>query len=440
MSTRDLAEKFIYENPFIPITPTERQLRFLLSPKREVFFGGAAGGGKSAGLLAAACMYLPIKGYSAIIFRRSYADLSREGALLSVSKEWLTGKAEWSERDHTWRVPGGGVLSFGYLDAERDRYAYQSAEFQGIFFDEVTQLEPAHYTYMHSRLRRKRGARVPLRIWSTGNPGGKGHQFFKDRFITSPTKDREFIPSSLQDNPHVDTEMYLRALGELDPITRARLLDGDWDVAEGAGMFHADDFIIIRPDEVPNISYMVRYWDLAASAPKPGRDPDYTAGVRMGLKDGRFYIVDLKHVRSTPGEVEDLVRRTAEEDGPNTAIRTEEEPGSSGKTVTDHYARHVLVGFDFKGIRSTGNKAARARPFSAATANANVYVVRRHWTDTLIEELSLFPGACLHDDITDGCSGAFNVLAEGLGNYEPSSSSDSIFGDIEPFTPGEGRY
>ena len=419
-------QKFIIDNPFVRITPTETQARFLLSQKREVFFGGCAGGGKSVALLAAGCMYLVISGYSGIIFRRSYADLNREGALMAVSREWLTGKADWSERDHCWRVPGGGVLAFGYLDSVSDRLAYQGGEYQFIGFDEAPQINPTNIMYLQSRLRRRADVNVPLRFWSTGNPGGVGHQYFKDRFITSNHPDREFIPSRLADNPYVDAEEYLKALGELDPISKARLLNGDWDVAEGAGMFHREDILLINPDEVPDCSQWVWFWDFAATAPKPGRDPDYTAAVRMGMLDGKFYITDLVHIREAPGVVEDIVKEKAFEN-PSIPVRVEEEGGASGKTVTDHYARRVLVGIDFKGIRSTGNKADRARPLSAAVANANVYVVRRHWTETLLEEFALFPGASLHDDIVDAASGAFNELAAMIGSDEPSSMSESSY-------------
>ena len=96
------------------------------------------------------------------------------------------------------------------------------------------------------------------------------------------------------------------------------------------------------------------------------------------------------------------------------SIRIEQEPGSSGKALIDQYARYVLPGFDFAGIRSTGDKLTRARPFAAAVANGNIRVVRGPWLTEWLDEFSSFPEACDHDDQVDSAVGAFSYLA-GLG-------------------------
>jgi predicted phage terminase large subunit-like protein len=92
----------------------------------------------------------------------------------------------------------------------------------------------------------------------------------------------------------------------------------------------------------------------------------------------------------------------------------EQEPGSSGKALIDQYARYVLPGYDFHGIRSTGDKFTRARPFAAAAANGNVRIVRSPWITEWLDEMSSFPEACDHDDQVDSAVGAFTYLA-GLG-------------------------
>jgi predicted phage terminase large subunit-like protein len=92
----------------------------------------------------------------------------------------------------------------------------------------------------------------------------------------------------------------------------------------------------------------------------------------------------------------------------------EMEPGSSGKALVDQYARYVLPGYNFAGIRATGDKVTRARPFAAAVANGNVRVVRGPWLTQWLDELSSFPEACDHDDQVDSAVGAFTHLA-GLG-------------------------
>jgi predicted phage terminase large subunit-like protein len=92
----------------------------------------------------------------------------------------------------------------------------------------------------------------------------------------------------------------------------------------------------------------------------------------------------------------------------------EQEPGSSGKALVDQYARYILQGYDFMGIRSTGDKLTRARPFAAAVANGNVRVIRGPWLSDWLDEMSSFPEACDHDDQVDSAVGAFTFLA-GLG-------------------------
>ena len=97
----------------------------------------------------------------------------------------------------SWRFPSGASLSFGYLDTEADKYRYQSAEYQFIGFDELTQFSESQYTYMFSRLRRLKGSSVPLRMRGASNPGGYGHEWVKQRFITRRGEGgRIFIPAS----------------------------------------------------------------------------------------------------------------------------------------------------------------------------------------------------------------------------------------------------
>lgn len=119
---------------YIPITPTPKQSAFLLmNNTKELLYGGAAGGGKSVGQLAAALQFVDIPGYSAILFRKTYADLSLPGALIDMSKQWLmpfvdSGEVKWSEKDKRYAFPSGASLNFGYLESANDCYRYQGAE------------------------------------------------------------------------------------------------------------------------------------------------------------------------------------------------------------------------------------------------------------------------------------------------------------------------
>src|SRR5262249_50312695 len=111
----------------------------------------------------------------------------------------------------------------------------------------------------------------------------------------------------------------------------------------------------------------------------------------------------------TPGAIEQLVADTAKLDGIDVSIVLEEEPGASGKAVTDRYKRHVLRGYDVRSLRPSGAKDVRARVAAAAADNGLIKIVRgRHITD-LVNELTAFHYGA-HDDCVDALTGAHNAL------------------------------
>lgn len=293
-----------------PHQPTDRQKLFLdLRDEREVLFGGSAGGGKSNALLAAALEYVNIKGYSALLLRRTYADLAKPGALMDRAHQWLKGStAKWNDQTKQWRFPSGAVLSFGYLENENDKYRFQSSEYQMIGFDELTQFQESQYLYMFSRLRRLADSDIPLRVRSATNPGGVGAKWVQERFIPddfTPEQAvepyvfwkegvnadgsqvrRAFVPARLTDNPHLDRDEYAQSLSELDAVTREQLLKGDWQIRERGNVYPmwedgVDGRHVITWEqfrEVFGVPYVPTHW-LGAHAHDPGFDPDPRAAV-----------------------------------------------------------------------------------------------------------------------------------------------------------------
>src|SRR3990167_6832132 len=111
---------------YVPHVPTPKQHAFLLLPHLEGLYGGSAGGGKSDALLMGALQYVDIKGYAALLLRRTFRDLALPGALIQRAHEWLdTTDARGNEQAKRWTIPAGATLSFGYLEAESDKYQYQ---------------------------------------------------------------------------------------------------------------------------------------------------------------------------------------------------------------------------------------------------------------------------------------------------------------------------
>jgi predicted phage terminase large subunit-like protein len=417
---------------YIPHEPTVKQTAFLLLPHREAFYGGAAGGGKSDALLMAALQYVDVPGYAALLLRRTYSDLTLPGSLMDRANTWLRGTdATWNDREKTWTFPSGAKITFGYLAKETDKYRYKSAEFQFVGFDELTQFTQTMYLYLITRLRRLKGATVPLRLRSASNPGDIGHEWVRQRFvdyrphIIPGSKSevifrtvRPFIKARLPDNPHLDAEEYRENFSEVDPVTREQLLSGDWEVHTTGSKFKAEDFCrFIHESEIPPGLSWIRYWDLAATEPKPNardrdKGPDYTVGALIAYHErtGDWICRDIARCRKDPAETEQFIVDTAERDGLAVKIYMEQEPGASGKTVTDDYKRKVLVGYQFKGIRSTGNKEVRALIFASAVGNHKFVLVRARWNTTFIKECEVFPMAGYHDDQVDAVSGAMQRI------------------------------
>lgn len=376
----------------------------------------------SSALLMAALQFCDVPGYNAMLFRRTLADLTLPGALMDRFREWISPHDDirWNSNTMQATFPSGARISFGYLNNKDDFLRYKGTELQFIGMDEVSEIRENDYRYMFSRLRRPSSgplSRVPLRMRSGSNPAPN---WVRQRFIVEGREHgRIFVPSKLSDNPGIDAESYRKSLEALDPVERRRLEEGDWWVTSLGSLFQREDFEVIDALEVPSMvskaSRLVRFWDFAATeVSQSNSDPDWTVGTLMLFDEGISYVIDVRRARVRPDKVEHLVAQTAYEDGPSVAIRFEVEPGSAGKMVADQFARFVVPGYDVMGIRATGDKETRARPFASAVANGLVRVVRASWLTEWLDEFSAFPEACPHDDQVDSAVGAYAYLT-GLG-------------------------
>ncbi len=427
-------------NRFIPIDFTVRQNIFLLlDDVLEVLFGGAAGGGKSEGILSAAGQYVDVPNYSALIFRRTFRDLALPGALMSRSKQWWNATdARYDSQNYKWTFPSGATLQFGYMEHEGDWLRYQSSEFQFIGFDELTQFPEEAYLYMFSRLRRLRGSNVPIRMRGATNPGGPGHQWVKKRWNLpsgrTHDKNRVFVPSRLEDNPHLDQVIYEKSMEQLSQVTFAQLRQGDWDAQAFGGKMDPAWFQVIDRSDVPDPVYwerQVRHWDLASTRKtEENSDPDWTAGGRVvrisrlptrtleRLKDlgseipppPYWVILHVARTRDDAGGVEEFVSAHANSDGRAIPVSIEQERGSSGKLLIESYKRHVLPGFRVFRLWASGDKETRARPLAARAREGRVFIVDGPWVEPFLDEVGLFGTKDVHDDQIDAVSGAFEQL------------------------------
>jgi hypothetical protein len=118
---------------------------------------------------------------------------------------------------------------------------------------------------------------------ATTNPGGRGHHWVKKMFIDPapynraydatdietgevlrypaghakagrPLYKRRFIPARLSDNPYLaESGDYEAMLLSMPEQQRRQLLDGDWDIKEGAAFTEFDRHIhVVEPFDIPN--------------------------------------------------------------------------------------------------------------------------------------------------------------------------------------------
>lgn len=417
---------------------------FLSSPADIAIYGGSAGGGKTWALLLDPLRHIGNPRFGGVIFRRTSPQIRNEGGLWDESCQlypFLGARARETVLD--WQFPSGCRIKMAHLQYEADKLSWQGSQIPWIGFDELTHFTEGQFFYLLSRNRSMCGIRPCIR--GTTNPdalswvktflapwlnreakdpaaSGELRWFIRDKgqilWVPQGTPDAKsvtFVRASVFDNRKLleTNPEYLANLKALSVVDRARLLDGDWDIVPGGNMFRREWFEIV--DVAPKQCRWVRFWDLAGTEVKPGKDPDWTAGALEGMDPhGIAYLADMQRARLTPGEVERLVHTTAEADRSrygDVEIVMEQEPGSSGKAVIDHYRRRVLPGFNFRGIPSTGSKEERAKPFSAYAEGQNVKLVRGAWNHDFLNEAAAFPSPEVHDDQVDAASGAFLRLA-----------------------------
>ncbi len=239
------------------------QTDFLAAPEKDVLYGGAAGGGKSYAMLIDPLRFAHRSAHRALILRRSMPEL-RE--LIDKSRE-LYPKAfpgcKYKEVEKLWNFPSGAKVEFGFLERDADVYRYQGQAYSWIGFDEITHLPTEFgWNYLASRLRTTDPEIVPY-MRCTANPGGVGATWVKKRyidpyppnesFVGEDNLTRKFIPARLDDNPYLAKDgRYEEMLKALPPTQRRQLLEGNWDVNEGAAFTEFEvDKHVVTPFEIP---------------------------------------------------------------------------------------------------------------------------------------------------------------------------------------------
>lgn len=351
---RRAAEREAPGSKWCPHRPQAKQQQFLELDCQEALYGGAAGGGKSDALLMAALQYVDEPGYAAILFRRTYTELMLPEAIMARSHEWLAGTAaHWNGTDKQWRFPSGATLSFGYLDGPQDHLRYQSAAFQFVGWDELTQFPERPYRYLFSRLRRAAGSTVPTRVRSATNPGGPGHEWVKDRWGIPDDVDftriysaqgRVFVPARKAENRFVDHESYDQALAQLDTVTRDQLEHGKW-VRDTSGLVYSDWHDALVVDALPLLPEGER-WQHLLACDFGVVDPTAFAVIAWSEHDPHCYVTEAEQWDDmSPSEAADMVIEWRGRYG-GRFVRVVGDTGGLGKAYETEFRKRFAIGLE----------------------------------------------------------------------------------------------
>jgi len=464
------------------------QEEFLSCEADIAIYGGQAYGGKSYALLLDALRWTHIKGYGAVIFRRHSTDITQEGGLWDEAMGLYPlagGRPRESQGRMDFRFPAGSRISFAHLQYEDSVERKQGGQIAVAGFDELTHFTQQQFFYMFSRLRSKCGVRPYAR--ATCNPdvdswvaafiawwidqrktlpdgkpnpnfgiaikerSGKLRWLIKDgdemywfdskaeaieyrdgHGLSSKLKPISvtFIPATRYDNPigmEKDPD-YEAKLGLLSRVDRARLMDGNWAVRQGAGMvFKRTDFEIIELEDWERMQKEVvrrlRRWDFAGTAAKKATTPkkmsehlqagpDWTVGLKAEmLSDKTIVFTDMVRKQFNPGGVKTLVMDTAKADGRRVKVIIPQDPGQAGKAQVHDYVTSMM-GWPVIGERETGSKLTRAENYSTYAQNGKVKILRAAWNDIFLAEHEAFVTEGVSDDIVDCGSGAYRALTE----------------------------
>jgi hypothetical protein len=156
----------------IEIRPQPRQETFLASPADIAIYGGAAGGGKTWSLLLEPIRHIHNKDFGAVIFRRSMAEITKEGAMWDEAGNiypMLGGKP--NQADHFYRFLKGAKVSFSHLQYETTLTNWRGAQIPLLEFDQLETFSQTQFFYMFSRNRSTSGVRPYIRGTCNPEPG-----------------------------------------------------------------------------------------------------------------------------------------------------------------------------------------------------------------------------------------------------------------------------
>ena len=473
-------------NRRIVLAPQKGPQEMFLATSADIcIYGGAAGGGKTFGLLLEVLRHKNNKNFNALIFRRDYNQVTSPGGLWDSSKKifsYVKGCYPLKTPKLHWTFPSGASVNFAHLGSDEDCLSWQGSQITMLGFDELTHFSEYQFFYMLSRNRTDSGISPYIRAtcnpdadswvagfiswWidqETGYPvpdrSGKVRWMVRinevihwydsieeavKAAVESGIEEREaarmpktvtFIASTLQDNKILmaNDPGYLANLLALSLVERERLLKGNWKIKAAAGLMFKRTKVNILEVLPTDVILWARGWDLAATSEDEDGNPAYTAGVLIGKRrNGRYIVADVINRRLDSAEVRELIKMTCIADRAKygkVTTRLPQDPGQAGKAQAQSFLK-FLSGFIVKILPESGDKVTRAEPFSAqwlgleGMDKGNVDVLAAGWNEEYFNQLESFPQSKFKD-MVDASSSAFGEIENG-GTYSAPPSDSSL--------------
>lgn len=444
------------------------QTMFMATPASICIYGGAAGGGKSFGLLLSPLRYKNVSGFGCTIFRRNFNQIFAQGGLWDESIQIYRGvrgadpkfaRGQWWFRDKDGNIVS--KVTFAHIERDEDVHKWQGSQICEIGFDELTHFSEKTFFYMLSRNRSTCGVTPFVRAtcnpdadswvakfiewWIDPNTGypipersGKIRWFIRrnetlywantrqelwEQFNLQTEEERQeprsvtFIASKLSDNQELlrVNPGYLANLKALSVIERERLLNGNWKIKAAARPVFKRTQIGEILDKVPgDVIRWVRCWDLAATEKTEDGDPAYTAGVLIGKrKNGRYVIADVINRQMSASDVRKTIKLTAQADRAaykRVRIRLPKDPGQAGKEQAESYVKY-LAGFDVKTVAETRAARKPERSYGSPMAAGNFDLVYGPWNEEYLLQLENFPDGKFKDMVDASANGFAEIEA-----------------------------
>ncbi len=415
------------------------QTWLLACPAFELLFGGGRGGGKTVALILFAIAHEARYGRNAnmVFFRRSMPEFSE---IQRLCQSYLP-ELGWvyKEQKATWIAPSGGRLLFRYLERDADADSYKGMSFSLLGIDEVADWpSPEPVDKLRATVRSGMPGML-CQMVMTGNPGGAGHEWCKERYIgvASPNTiftnqfglTQCFIPSRITDNLALleNDPDYVKRLYASGPRWLVKAwLDGDWDIVMEGKIFKREMLQYgPLPKEVKNrleagempmqiFDYVVQAWDTAI---KEKEDNDYSALTVWGKHHGKYYLLDAWRGKYTFGKIKVMMGEFYKKWGAHYVLI--EDKGSGQNLIQELFRDPVMPTHIIVPTRplSQGGSDKYARASTVVPvfeAGIVIFPEEAPWLDSYVNELLSFQPKCAHDDWVDSTVYALDYLSHKL--------------------------